>query len=193
MHLMFFVKNMKIHLIGLERIDMNLIISGSLNKNSKSRELAFLAENFFKKKFALTEFIDLVDYEIPLCDGDECYNDKVVKKLKDKILKADSILICGPVYNYDLNAVLRNLIEVTSTAWTGKLLGFICAAGGKNSYMAPIALINNLMLHNRCLIIPRFVYASSSDFNGKDIINNDILDRIEQLVEEAIKLNGVYD
>ena len=108
-------------------------------------------------------------------------------------MKADSILICGPVYNYDLNAVLRNLIEVTSTAWTGKLLGFICAAGGKNSYMAPIALINNLMLHNRCLIIPRFVYASSSDFNGKDIINNDILDRIEQLVEEAIKLNGVYD
>ena len=171
---------------------MNLIISGSLNKNSKSRKMAILAKNFFKNKSASIELLDLVDYDIPLCDGDECYNDKVVKKIKDKILKADSILICGPVYNYDLNAVLRNLVEVTSSAWTGKLVGFICAAGGKNSYMAPIALINNLMLHNRCLIIPRFVYASSSDFSKNILINNDIINRIEQLVGEAIKLNGVY-
>ena len=171
---------------------MNLIISGSLNNNSKSRRLAVFAENLFKKKSASVEFIDLVNYDIPLCDGDKCYSNEVVKILKDKILKADSILICGPVYNYDLNAVLRNLVEVTSSAWTGKLVGFICAAGGKNSYMAPIALINNLMLHNRCLIIPRFVYASSSDFN-EDKINDDILNRVEQLVEEAIKLNGVYD
>ena len=58
---------------------MNLIISGSLNKNSKSRKMAILAKNFFKNKSASIELLDLVDYDIPLCDGDECYNDKVVK------------------------------------------------------------------------------------------------------------------
>ena len=81
---------------------------------------------------------------------------------------------------------------MTSSAWTGKLVGFICAAGGKNSYMAPVSMINSLMLHNRCLIIPRFVYANSEDFLEDGLIDDSILDRIKQLVDEAIKLNGVY-
>ena len=86
----------------------------------------------------------------------------------------------------------QNLIEVTSKAWVGKIVGFVCAAGGNNSYMAPVSMMNSLMLHNRCLIIPRFVYASSEDFLNDNSFNDDIKERLEQLVNEAIKLKGVY-
>ena len=171
---------------------MNLIISGSLNKKSKSKSMGLYAEKIFQSRSKSVECIQLSEYDIPLCDGNDCYNDKTVIKLNEKIKNANSIIICGPVYNYDLNAVLRNLIEVTSSAWTGKLVGFICAAGGKNSYMAPISMINSLMLHNRCLIIPRFVYANSEDFLEDGTIDDAILNRIEELVDEAIKLKGVY-
>ena len=53
-------------------------------------------------------------------------------------------------------------------------------------------MINSLMLHNRCLIIPRFVYANSEDFFKDGTIDDTILNRIEELVDEAIKLKGVY-
>ena len=171
---------------------MNLIISGSLSSNSKSRKMGLYAEKYFSSLFVNVEFINLSDYDIPLCDGDSCYDNIVVKKLNQKINQADTIIICGPVYNFDLNSILRNLIEVTSKAWVGKIVGFICAAGGKNSYMAPVSMMNSLMLHNRCLIIPRFVYASSEDFLNDNSFNDDIKERLEQLVNEAIKLKGVY-
>ena len=154
--------------------------------------MGIYAEKYFSSLSVAVEFIDLSDYDIPLCDGESCYEDSVVKELNQRINKSDTIIVCGPVYNYDLNSVIRNLIEVTSKAWVGKIVGFICAAGGKNSYMAPVSMINSLMLHNRCLIIPRFVYASSGDFSDDNCINDDIKERLEQLVNEAIKLKGVY-
>ena len=42
-------------------------------------------------------------------------------------------------------------------AFTGKPVGFVCAAGGRSSYMAVLGLANSLMLDFRCLIVPRFV------------------------------------
>jgi FMN reductase len=37
-----------------------------------------------------------------------------------------------------------------------KVVGFLCAAGGKSSYMSVMRLANSLMLDFRCLIIPHF-------------------------------------
>ena len=155
--------------------------------------MGLYANKYFASKSHCIDFVDLTEYDIPLCDGDSCYNDDVVKKLNNKISNAKGIIICGPVYNYDLNAVLRNLIEVTSKAWIGKIVGFICAAGGKKSYMAPVSMINSLMLHNRCLIIPRFVFASSEDLSDNDTINEDIITRIEDLVNETIRICSNYN
>ena len=66
---------------------------------------------------------------------------------------------------YDLNAAAKNFIELTGRAWTNKVVGFICAAGGKGSYMSVTSFMNSLMLDFRCIIIPRFVYTDASGFD----------------------------
>ena len=87
-----------------------------------------------------------------------------------------------------MNAVAKNLIELTGQAWNEKLVGFISAAGGKGSYMSPMSFANSLMLDFRCIIIPRFVYADKTCFNnGK--INDAIKGRIEELVDASILLS----
>ena len=163
---------------------MHLIISCSLNKNSKSRLMAKYAYDLYCKD---SNFIDLAELEIPFCDGDTCYNEPIVDKLKESISNAKSIIIASPVYNYDLNAAAKNLMELTGRAWTNKIVGFILAAGGKGSYMSALPFMNSLMLDFRCLIIPRFVYAEGSLFDEMEM-KNELKERLEELVDTSISL-----
>ena len=165
---------------------MHLIISCSLNKSSRSRMMAEYAYNLYCKD---AKFIDFQKIEFPICDGDTCYGKPIVNELKETIENARSILIASPIYNYDLNAVAKNLIELTGQSWTDKLVGFISAAGGKGSYMSPMSFVNSLMLDFRCLIIPRFVYADKACFNNNGDMNNMIKIRIEELVDSSILLS----
>ena len=134
------------------------------------------------------KMIDFQKIVFPICDGNKCYEDPIVDELKGEINNSSSILIASPIYNYDLNAVAKNLIELTGQAWTDKLVGFISSAGGKGSYMSPMSYANSLMLDFRCIIIPRFVYADKTCFNnGK--ISDTIKDRIKELVDASIILS----
>ena len=164
---------------------MHLIISCSLSKNSKSRLMAKYACNLYCKD---SNFIDLAEIKMPFCDGDTCYNDPIVDKLKESISNAKSIIIASPVYNYDLNAAAKNLMELTGKSWTNKIVGFILAAGGKGSYMSALPFMNSLMLDFRCLIIPRFVYAEGSLFDGTEM-KNELKERLEELVDTSISLS----
>ena len=167
---------------------MHLIISCSLNPSSKSRIMAEYAYNLYCKNAKL---IDLQKIKLPMCDGDACYKDPAVDILKETIQNASSVLIAGPIYNYDLNAASKNLIELTGSVWVDKIVGFICAAGGKGSYMSPISFANSLMLDFRCIIIPRFVYADKTCFSNEEIIK-DTKDRIESLVNKSIHLSKAF-
>jgi FMN reductase len=167
---------------------MYLIISSSLNPNSKSKKLAHYAKALFEKKSQIVDFLDLKDINMPYCDGSECYEHKNSKLINKKIENADCILISSPIYNYDLNSVIKNVLELSGSSWRNKKVGFLCAAGGYSSYMSPMSFINSLMLDYRCLIIPRYVYATGKDFNNNSIVSDEIKDRIEDLVNEAISI-----
>jgi len=165
---------------------MHLVISCSLNKKSKSRIMADYAYSMYRKNATM---LDLLNLEIPFCDGDECYNDPVVKELSELIKSAQSIILASPVYNYGLNAAAKNLVELTGKAWDDKLVGFMCASGGKSSYMSPMSFMDSLMLNFRCIIIPRFVYADRESFDESNNLNNQLKDRIHELVDRSIVLS----
>ena len=169
---------------------MHLIISCSLNKKSRSKIMADYAYKLYSKEM---KFINLPDLDIPFCDGDKCYDNENVKDLKGLILSAKSIIIASPIYNYDLNAAAKNLIELTGRSWTNKVVGFICAAGGKSSYMSPLSFMNSLMVDFRCIIVPRFVYADGEFFDENNSLNSEIKDRIKELVDSSIHISEKLD
>jgi len=81
-------------------------------------------------------------------------------------------------------------VELTGDAWEGKIVGFLCAAGGDSSYMAPMSFANSLMLDFRCLIIPRFVYATSEDFRDGRLHSQGVRDRIERLGDTSLAIRN---
>src|SRR5947208_16170568 len=100
---------------------------------------------------------------------------------------ADGVLVAAPIYNYDVAAAAKNMIELAGSAWENKIVGFLCAAGGMGSYMSVMAYANSLMLDFRCVIIPRFVFATSEGFDGDSITDKKVVRRIETLADELVR------
>ena len=161
-----------------------LIISSSLNPDSNSRKLAHEAAAYANEKGLEVGFLEMCKYPVDICDGADSFGHENLEPIKDMIHEAKAIILCGPIYAYAMAAATRNLIELTGRAWTGKPVGLMAAAGGKNSYMAVLGTANSLMLDYRCPIVPKYVYADSSSFDpqtGKPLY--DIRLRIAELVE----------
>lgn len=165
-----------------------LVIASSLRPGSHSQLMAACIAKDFAELGMTAELIGLRQHPLPICDGDAAYRDPNVALLSGKIEAARVIILATPVYNYDANAAAKNLIELTGSAWEDKIVGFLCAAGGDLSYMSIMALANSLMLDFRCVVLPRFVYATGDDFGDGALTNATILRRIHDLALAATKL-----
>lgn len=168
-----------------------LVISTSLNPDSRSRLLAREAHRLLSAQ-SKTEWLDLRTAKLPQCDGVECYKKLSVAKVTQKIADASCILLAVPIYNFDAGSAAKNLIELTDKAWSEKTVGFLCAAGGRSSYMSVMSLANSLMLDFRSLIIPRFVYADKGAFADGKIADATVLERIKELTDAAVVLDGAF-
>lgn len=163
-----------------------LIISCSLHPRSLSRVLARRLEECLPKEE--TVFHDLADAELPLCDGSSAYSHPAVKDLAAKVTAARGIIVASPIYNYDVSAAAKNVIELTGRAWTGKVVGLLCAAGGRGSYMAGMPFLNSLMLDFHTFILPRFIFAPGLVFGDEPMIDDELNRRIGELGQELVRV-----
>ena len=158
-----------------------LVISTSGNPDSNSRKMGRLAFEYLKKAGTDCDWLDTSTLNLPLCDADRCYTEPAVKKFAGAIEAAAGVVIAAPVYNYDVSASAKNMIELTGEAWNDKIVGFLCAAGGQSSYMSVMAYANSLMLDFRCTIVPRFVFATGEAFDDETVTDRKIAKRIQEL------------
>jgi FMN reductase len=164
-----------------------LVISTSGNPDSNSRRMGRVAFAHLQKREVDCAWIDITEMDLPLCDADKCYAMPGSKKLSTAIKAADGILVAAPVYNYDVAAAAKNMIELTGSAWEDKIVGFLCAAGGTASYMSVMAYANSLMLDFRCVIIPRFAFATRDAFDGDNIADKKTTKRVEQVADDLVR------
>jgi NAD(P)H-dependent FMN reductase len=163
---------------------MYLVISTSLHPQSNSRTLALRAFTRLKEAGEPTEFLDLRETPLPFCNGDDCYRDPQAQQVAKQIRAARGILLATPIYNYQVSSAAKNLVELTGKAWEDSVVGFLCAAGGKSSYMSIMSLANSLMLDFRTLVLPRFVYTTEDDFEGESIRDPNIEARLNELIDQ---------
>ena len=171
-----------------------LTISTSLNPASRSAGLAAAARDAVAGAGGgaggevESALLDLRDRPLPLCDGGACYADPAVGEAAAAIARADLLLVAAPVYDYGVNAAAKNLVELTGRSWTGKTVGFLCAAGGKGSYMSVMGFANTLMLDCRCLVLPRFVYADPEAADAEGVPTPELKARVEALAAEGVRV-----
>ena len=94
-----------------------LVVSTSGNPDSNSRRMGRIAFKHLEKAKVSSAWLDISELNLPLCDADACYTRPGAKKVSKAIEEADGILIATPVYNYDVSAAAKNLVELTGSAW----------------------------------------------------------------------------
>jgi FMN reductase len=164
-----------------------LVISTSGNPDSNSRRMGRIAFRRLEQAKVDCAWLDISELDLPLCDADACYAQPSARQVSKAIKAADGILLATPVYNYDVAAAAKNLVELTGSGWEEKVVGFLCAAGGMSSYMSVMAFASSLMLDFRCVIIPRFVYATGRAFEDDDLKDKEVGERIEALARELVR------
>lgn len=163
------------------------VLATSLDPESRSQVLASLAVEAAKHRKIPISHVDLRTFQLPFCGTSEGWGDREVTRLRQLLLPATHIIFSSAVYNYDLNAAAKNVVELMGDdVFGGKTVGFICCAGARSSYMSVMAFANSLMLDFRCWIVPRFVYAIGDDFADGALRNQDVVERIDTLIAEAL-------
>ena len=132
--------------------------------------------------------MDLRKTQTPLCDGTDSNVSDTVKDMNERIKSSNGIVMCVPIYNFDVNAATKNLIELTGASWSGKVVGFACAAGGKSSYMSVMGIANSLMLDFRAHILPRFVYVTGESFEKGRVSDPNTMTRLQEFSEEMVRV-----
>jgi len=165
------------------------VIATSLKEESKSRQLArLLADHATAQKISVT-FLDLRDLDLPMAGPGAGWEHPGTLQLKKAVSQASHVVLAVPIYNYDANAAAKNAVELAGDVFADKVVGFLCAAGGSNSYMSIMGLANSLMLDFRSVIAPRFLYTTYSDWQDGTTLKPGIQQRLEQLLADLGRIH----
>lgn len=120
-----------------------LAISGSTWKNSSNfKILKFISENI-NKDFDVEIFEDLesIPHFNPDLDSENPPN--AVIDFRNKIAKANGVLICTPEYVFSLPGSLKNALEwcVSTTVFSNKKVGLITASASGEKAQEQLSLI----------------------------------------------------
>ena len=162
-----------------------LIVASSLSGKSRSQRLARIALRKLTDAGVDTSLLDLREHPLPSAGSAAGWSDPAVPVVKERTTAATHVLFAVPVYNYDVNSVAKNFIELMGESALGnKTVGFLVSAGGGGSYMSIMGFANSLMLDFRCWIVPRFLYVPK-DFEG-ETLPADLDERLDGLLRDLL-------
>lgn len=139
-----------------------------------------------------TELLDLRDYQVDFCDGrkpDLYSND--TKKVMKAVSDADLYLIGFPIFNGSFPAPLKNIFDLMPpSVFRHKVMGFAANGGTYQHYLVIENQLKPIAGYYRCYVAPSYVYVNNSHFNDANkIIDEDILNRINELAEELVMMH----
>jgi NAD(P)H-dependent FMN reductase len=109
-------------------------ICGSLRQGSYTKMALTIALKAAEGPTSDTDLIDLRDFDLVFADGtgDKGGVSPEVQRFRDRLRKADGVIIGTPEYHGSFTGVLKNALDLTGFAeWEGKMIALIGVSGGR--------------------------------------------------------------
>lgn len=166
-----------------------MILVGSADATSHSLGLGKAIEAKLKALGATVEFINLVEYGLPLYDRRierAESQDETTKVFLQKSLEMDAFVWLTPIYHNSFSSMLKNALDWHhSTKFPGKVVG-LASNGGHRSPQA----VDQLMIVARSqglVTIPTRICTDESDYNEQfEITDNNIIERVDRFSHELV-------
>lgn len=182
-------------------------LSGSII-GSKTKTAMLKTVEVFSQKYPEYDIIllDVADYTLEFSDGRPYFEyEGDTKYVTETIMSADAIMIGTPVFQASIPATLKNIFDLLPVnAFRDKVVSSIVTAGTAKHYLMIEQQLNPILAYMKAHIVPTYVFIEEKDFLRKEIVSDDILFRLERLVEDTVltvdafkavraKRDGQYD
>ena len=131
--------------------------------------------------------IDLAEVNMVFSDGRNYHDyEDDTKFVAETIMEADVIIIGTPTFQASIPATLKNIFDLLpQNAFRDKVVSVLVTAGSAKHYLMVEHQLMPILTYLKAHIIPTYVFIEEVDFQRKQIINDDVLFRIDRLVEDT--------
>lgn len=170
-------------------------IAGS-NVGSKTRTAMDRTLKIAKEKYPDAEItlLDLAEYNMVFSDGRNYWEyEGDTKYVTETIMAADAIIIGTPTFQASIPATLKNIFDLLPVnAFRDKVVSMLVTAGTAKHYLMVEQQLKTILSYMKAHIVPTYVFIEEKDFQRKEIINDDVIFRMERLVEDTVVLVNAY-
>jgi FMN reductase len=178
-------------------------IVGSVSTPSKTRAAIEISLQAAEKAFGInTEILHLAEYDLDTADGrklDEYAGDTA--DALDLIINSSAFLIGTPVYRGSYSGVLKNLFDLIPRGkWQSdeapledRPVGFIATGATDHHYLSIAHELEPIASFFGSHQVGSGVYINSSQFEDHQVIDEDIIDRLETLGKATVELSQAID
>ena len=168
-----------------------VVISASPRKIAKTQVFMKYVTEYIKNSSLSgldVKLLNLSNGGIDYYTGDGSFSVTTKDAIKN-ITEADVWIIGTPIYNSFFSSALKNLFEYIDYKKTaGKIAGLIIVASGNSGFTDVQTLLTQLMSYFNVITNPRAVFVTADTVDNNEIINEDVKSRLNQLVDETLKL-----
>lgn len=164
-----------------------VVISGSVAGSKTRKATTELTEKIKALDTHEVEYIDLKDYDMPFSDGRNYldYGGSTSEALT-KIMEADVVYIGTPIFQASIPGALKNLFDLLpADGFNNKTVGLIVTAGSLRHYLVAEQQLKPILSYMKANIVPGYVYILDQDFGPEGIENDDILFRLNALIDNT--------
>lgn len=170
-------------------------IAGS-NVGSKTRTAMDYTLKIAREKYPDAEvtLVDLAEYEMVFSDGRNYWDyEGDTKYVTETIMAADAIIIGTPTFQASIPATLKNIFDLLPVnAFRDKVVSMLVTAGTSKHYLMLEQQLKPILAYMKAHIVQTYVFIEEKDFHRKEIVNDDVLFRIERLVDDTVQLVDAY-
>ena len=170
-------------------------LAGSI-VGSKTKTAMIKVVELFKQQYPEHEvtLLDLAEYKVVFSDGRNYFEyDGDTKFVTETIMAANALVIGTPTFQASIPATLKNIFDLLPVnAFRDKVVSMIVTAGTPKHYLMVEQQLKPILAYMKAHIVPTYVFIEEKDFLRKEIINDDVLFRLERLVEDTVMVADAF-
>lgn len=175
---------------------MKIVLLAASRVGSKTSTAIRTTHELILKRYpdADLTLIDLKEVTIEFSDGRNYLDYKgdtafVTKALMD----ADILFIGTPTFQASIPGTLKNIFDLLPPkAFFRKTVSLIVTAGSAKHYLMAETQLKPILTYMKANLLPNYVFIEDLDFAGPTIVNDDVLFRLDTLVEDTFVLAETY-
>lgn len=159
-------------------------IVGSKTRIAVEHSLKLIQERYPEIE---TVLLNLGDLNIVFSDGrDYREYEGDTKYLSEQIMSADALIIGTPTFQASIPGTLKNVFDLLpGEGLVDKAVGIIATAGSSKHYLMVEQQLKPILAYMKAAIVQKYVFIEEKDYSGGEIVNNDVLFRLNQLVDDV--------